>query len=57
LYSRAEKLQAWLGIEPPTIDLSCQSGAFDLSATAATEILSAEVFGGIFWWVRKWDEI
>jgi len=29
-----EKLPAWLGIEPTTLDLWCQSSAFDLSATA-----------------------
>jgi len=28
-----EKLLAWLGIEPKTLDLSSQSGAYDLSTT------------------------
>jgi len=35
LQSRVEKLLAWVvGIEPTTLDLSFQSGAYDLSATA-----------------------
>jgi len=33
LQSRVEKLLAWAGIEPTTLDLSFQSGAFDNSAT------------------------
>jgi len=39
LQSGVEKLLAWAaGIEPTTLDLSSQSGAYDLSATA-TDVL------------------
>jgi len=31
---RDKKLQAWIGIEPITVDLNSQSGAFDHSPTA-----------------------
>jgi len=47
LQSVVKKLLAWQpGIEPTTLDLSSQSGAYDLSATVTPQSIQ------LFWWLR-----
>jgi len=56
LQSVVEKLHAWPGIKPTTLDLGSQSVAFDLSATATRMGnymgLQDQVLGVFMKWLR-----